>query len=351
MRHSVRVLGLSMILLAGWMAGAAAAETLATRLVEPWPALETVAGEITVRPVSFPSSSPFGLTDAGQDEERAPPLVGSGTLFQPAGRTVERVPAVVLLHGSGGVLGARELVYGRQLASLGIAALAVDSFAPRRDMATGFTERLIRVTESMLIADAYAALDYLADQPEVDASRVVLIGFSYGALATLSAAHAQVAEAMNPAGRRFAGHAAYYPPCLVEFENPRTTEAPVLMLLGGRDGVSDPARCGATAEELRRGGSPAELIVYADAVHQWDGNFNGPRPVGRTPAGCRFRVEPDNTIRDALTGLPMDGPLLRRIILTACIAGGEPYLIGRDDSVRVRSNYDLGRFLVRVLGS
>jgi hypothetical protein len=43
----------------------------------------------------------------------------------------------------------------------------------------------------------------------------------------------------------------------------------------------------------------------------------------------------------------MSGPILRRVILAACVED-RPYLIGADDAVRARSNRDLGRFLDRV---
>jgi hypothetical protein len=75
---------------------------------------------------------------------------------------------VVLLHGAGGVLPAREHLYGRQLAAMGAAALVVDVFGARRDRAAGFTERLLEITETMALADAYAALRFLSQRPEVD---------------------------------------------------------------------------------------------------------------------------------------------------------------------------------------
>jgi len=61
---------------------------------------------------------------------------------------------VIMLHGSGGLLWPRERTYGAQFAAMGITALAVDSFAARRDRATSFVDRLLNITESMLLADA-----------------------------------------------------------------------------------------------------------------------------------------------------------------------------------------------------
>ena len=115
------------------------------------------------------------------------------------------VPAVILLHGASGVRGAREQTYGRQLAAMGIAALVIDAFAPRRDMGRGFVERILNITETMLIADAYAGLRYLAARPEIDGERVVMMGFSYGGMASVVSAYAagrRAVRAGRPALRR-----------------------------------------------------------------------------------------------------------------------------------------------------
>jgi dienelactone hydrolase len=288
--------------------------------------------------------------DIGQGPERAPPTTIPATQIEPRLRAgTEPMPAVILLHGSAGILEPRELTYGRQLASMGVAVLIIDSFAPRRHLAASYSERLVHITETMIMNDAYAGLAYLAGLPGIDAGRVALLGFSYGAMATLYAAFDQVAGKLGAEGRRFAGHVAFYPPCIATFANTRTTEAPVLILIGGRDTVSDQTRCAATAEDMRRGGSEVEVIVYPEAAHQWDGGALSERAVSRTPAACRLRVDADGAIEDENTGLPMTTPLFRRLILAACMDGAEPYPIVRDNAVRAKSNQALGDFLARVL--
>ena len=250
---------------------------------------------------------------------------------------------MVVLHGAGGVLAAREHTYGRQFAAMGAAALVVDVFGARRDRASGFTERLLEITESMAIADAYAGLRFLAARPEVDPGRVALIGFSYGAMATMYALSAGVAGLMAPGGERFAAHAAFYGPCIARFADPRTTGAPLLILYGTDDALIDPVRCEEFAADARRGGSRVDVIAYPGAVHQWDGGQ--PRhPIGQLLNRCRLSVEADGGVRDLRTGLPMSGPILRRAILALCV-DDEPYMIGADDAVRARSNRDLGHFL------
>lgn len=333
-------------LLAGLVGNAGAAVAL-DALTKTWPAADAIDGIAGIE-VTFPSRSPFMPSDIGFESGADASTAAMATLFAPLGATAAQpVPAVIMLHGSGGVLSRRELTYGRQLAAMGIAALVVDAFAARRDRAVSFTDRLIRITETMLMADAYAGLRYLAGADWIDAQRVALIGFSYGGMATVFGAYEQVARQLAPDGLRFAAHVAFYAPCIGRFADNRTTGAPVLMLSGSEDEIVDQERCAEIADDLRAGGSTVQAVVYQGAYHQWDGNWPGPRRIGRNLAPCRLEAERDGTIRDQRTLLPMIGPLTRQVILGLC-AGGEGYLMGRDDAVRERSNRDLGGFLARV---
>ncbi len=327
------------------VAGGANANEIRPRLSGPWPdahSLDAIQGEA----VTYPSRSPFSPADLGPSGE-APGATARATIFRPAGRHKPRsVPAVIMLHGSGGVLWAREMAYGKQLAAMGVAALVVDAFAARAEMGSGFIDRLLNITETMMLADAFAGLHFLDRHPEIDPDRVALIGFSYGAMASMYAMNARVAEQLGN-GRRFAAHVAFYGPCIARFADKRTTGAPLLMLYGTADILIDRRRCDEVADDMRRGGSAVDIIGYEGAPHQWDGGW-GRRHIGRNLAPCRIEVERDGTARDQRTLLPMSGPALRRIILGLCVEN-KPYLIGADDEVRARSNRDLGDFLVRAL--
>lgn len=315
----------------------------AALLETPWPSgssSRSVAGQ----EVRLASADPFGLTDVAS----APDRTVIARLFMPEhASAAEPVPAVVLLHGAGGVLSARELTYARQFTEMGVAALVLDAFGNRRDLATGFIERLLSITEAMLLADAFAGLRYLDQLPEVDGSRVALVGFSYGAMAATFAAYEQVSEIYAPEGERFTGHAAFYGPCIARFQDNRATGAPLLMLIGSEDEITDPERCADVAEELREGGAEVEMIRYEGAYHQWDGGRAGPRRSGRNLVDCNLSVTRSGTVRDRTTWLSMGSPLLRRVILGLC-ARSEGYLVGNDDEIRARSNADLGRFLAKV---
>ncbi len=317
-------------------------------LTPPWPGAAELNGVSGLR-VSFPSRSPFVLAHAGGDDTRNPPTEAVAGLFLPdEASAAVPVPAVILLHGAAGVLSSREMTYARQLASRGVAALVIDAFAARRDRAAGFVDRLIEITETMVLADAFAGLRYLASLPEVDGERVALIGFSYGGMVTTYAAYEQVAERLAPDGERFAAHVAFYGPCVASFADARATGAPLLMLYGGLDAIVDPERCDAVADELRGGGADVEIEVYADAYHQWDGRSAGPRRIGANLAPCRFRVDARGGIWNLPWRLPMTNTLTRKVALALCV-DRDGYLIGRDDDVRARANARLAGFLERVL--
>lgn len=331
---------------------------LATALIFPfgasaidltsWPDHTTMNGARGT-PITYPSHSPFTLWEVGKSEQLDPPTDAEAVLFMPADASATApVPAVILLHGAAGVLGARELTYGAQFAEMGVAALVVDAFGARRDRATGFIDRLLQVTETMLVADAYAGLRHLDSLPEIDGDRVALMGFSYGGLSTMLAAFEQTAKTLSPNGRRFAAHVSFYGPCLARFDNTRATGAPVLLLAGSEDEIIDRERCDEVVADLREGGAQAELVIYDGAYHQWDGRFAGPRTIGRNLAPCELNVNERGVVRDTLTLLPMSGPFLRKVILGLCV-GSEGYLIGRDDEVRAQSNRKVGAFLTEAL--
>jgi dienelactone hydrolase len=78
---------------------------------------------------------------------------------------------VVISEGRGGLKDSRERGYGAFLARHGCAAPVIESFRSRGVEHHGDALRALKVTESMLLSDAFAGLAWLAGRPDLDPAR------------------------------------------------------------------------------------------------------------------------------------------------------------------------------------
>jgi dienelactone hydrolase len=212
-----------------------------------------------------------------------------GMWFQAAGLGAGAAPAMVLLHGCGGMYGRRDAlsermqVYVARLNAMGIHALVLDSLTPRgeRELCTQKNGQR-RVTQLHRRRDALGALAWLAQRPDVDAQRLGLMGWSNGGstvLAASDATHPEVAGAVAKPSLAVA----YYPGCESALRGDYRPVAPLLMLVGEDDDWTPAAPCKALAERL---GSATELTAYPGAGHGFDGS-----------APVRHRPEVPNGVR------------------------------------------------------
>jgi dienelactone hydrolase len=228
-----------------------------------------------------------------------------GYLFRPAGAQAERRPAVVIVHGSGGVRQVQMGFWAGELNALGVVALVTDSFTPRGVDST--VEDQSRVTSFQMTRDAFAALAFLSRQEFVDAKRVALMGMTKGGTVALLAADRQWQR--TAAGHAFAAHLPLYPSCTLQYRNPRPT-APVLMLIGERDNYTGVKLCAAYTERLRAAGGRAELKVYPGAHHGFDGDPSSEREFflarAENYSDCVIFIEDDGKLA------PFDKGCIRR---------------------------------------
>ncbi len=299
--------------------------------------------------VSFATISPFALCDVERHQDRGRTIDGVGTLFLPQQSAPgKNLPAVIVLQGLGGIIRERELRYCEFLARNGYAALAVDSFEARGAAGLGHTLRALKVTETMMLADAFAALQFLAAHPAIDPARIGVMGFSYGGMITALTAYEQMRRLFSPDGVRFAAHASYYGCLIARLRDVRTTGAPVHLFLGGLDrNVSVPGSQ-RIADELRQGGSKVEVHVYPDAYHQWDGVDLSRRFTRFSLQSCDLIVEPDNVVRDSRTRLAITGPISRTLMLAANVSV-RGYEMLRDEETLAKSDATLLRFFGEAL--
>ena len=183
-------------------------------------------------------------------------------------------PVIVLLHGCAGAYGRTGKVsqhlgeYTALLTAEGWHVLVLDSFSARG--AKQICTQAIgtrAITQQQRRRDALGALQWLATQPGVDASRLVLLGWSNGGSTVLAATNRHQSEvaASTPAPR---AAVAFYPGCETERQRGYQPSAPLLMQVGAADDWTPAAPCEALARES---GAPAPRItVYPGAHHGFD---------------------------------------------------------------------------------
>lgn len=201
--------------------------------------------------------------------------------------------AVVMLHGCSGMLNRSDSVTASYmhraglLAQAGHVALLVDSFNPRGYRSICNLQKRPILQSRERVEDAYAALQWLAQQPYVDRQRVALMGWSNGAAGTLYALRAS--SRMEPG---FRAAIAFYPGCgaLSRAKIPYRPYAPLLVLIGEADDWTPAEPCRRLAEIARAEGAQFDIVIYPDAHHAFD-SLNSPvrhRPNVRnlsTPGG------------------------------------------------------------------
>ena len=132
---------------------------------------------------AFGSVTPKVFPDLLKTSLTGEPVNITGLLFLPASATEkDKVPAIILVLGSGGIYEAMLDFWPKQFNGAGYAVLALDSFGPRGVKSTA--EDQSQVPFAADVADAFSALKLMASHPRIDASRIAIMGFSRGGIAT-----------------------------------------------------------------------------------------------------------------------------------------------------------------------
>lgn len=266
-----------------------------------------------------------------------------GDLFLPSG--AGKVPAMVVMHGSGGLDAGSARAWAAMIGQWGYATFLVDSFTPRGISGTGTDQSQLTYTTSGI--DSLKALELLATHPRIDPSRIGVIGFSRGGVASQQASFEKFRSAVLPGtGLKFALHVALYGGCA---QYGTTTGTPVLHLIGEDDGYLSVEQCQKTTAMNNARGGQVRLIVYPGALHgfdreeirrQYNGNF-------QTWKDCRFESSMDD-LTSQIPGKPM--ATIRELIeyRKSCMTKGIDY--GGDSTAASKSRDDVKALLAKVLG-
>lgn len=290
--------------------------------------------------IEFQSATPAGPTELVTRTYKG--TIVAGTLALPQGGG-PGTPAMVIAHGSGGILPGREHAWARRLNELGIATFVVDSFTPRGLTSTSRDQS--RLSTMANLADALAALRLLATHPQLDPERIGVMGFSRGGQVALYSALEPLRRGMVDGDLRFAVHVALYPSCSIPYRAGQASRKPVLMLLGGADDYTPAAACRDYAGWFASKGVPVRTIVYEGAYHDFD-IPDAPRflPALQSARGCKAEVEVDEGIvRRTDTGDAMREPAAITAYFQSCMQRGAT--MGGDPGALARAEQDVATFL------
>jgi dienelactone hydrolase len=216
--------------------------------------------------LQFPSVT---LTDKQflMGEKDGKPVTLAGVLRLPRPGN-DRLPVVILLHGSGGIVGF-VTDWEQELNAMGVATFVIDSFSPRGINNT--REDQSQLGRLAMIFDAYRALELLARHPRVDPARIDVIGFSRGGQAALYASLKRFQRMHGPTNAEFAAYIVFYPSCATTFHNEEdVSDKPIRIFHGAADNQAPVAPCRAYVERLRAKGKDVQLTEYEGAHHVFD---------------------------------------------------------------------------------
>lgn len=274
--------------------------------------------------------------------DKAEPVPIAGSLRIARGGK-DRLPVVILMHGSGGISANVEF-WQRELNALGISTFTIDGLTGRGLTNVNANQALLARTN--LILDIYRALDVLAKHPRVDPQRVAIMGFSRGGQAALYASLKRFDAQWNKSSIVPAAYLPVYPDCSIAFiSDTDVMERPIRILAGGSDDYDPPASCAAYVERLKAAGHDATITIYANAQHVFDNPIGPETPTtvegGQTVRNCAISEEAGGRLINTATG--------------AAFTYGDPCVergphIGSDATARASALQTVKELLVQVFG-
>jgi dienelactone hydrolase len=238
----------------------------------------------------------------GDHAGRAALLAGELRIPKPG---IDKLPAVILVHGSGG-MGASADRWAQELNSIGVAAFLLDSFTGRGIVSTVNDQS--QLDSIAMMVDAFRALALLAEHPRIDPGRIAVMGFSKGAVASVYSSNERFRRLYGPVNATFAAHIGLYTPCNIAFrDDVKTTGKPIRLFHGIADDYVSIAPCRDYVARLAAAGTDVTLTEYPGAYHAYD-NFTTAAPIkfpqGQTTRNCWLKEGDGGQILNAKTGQP-----------------------------------------------
>lgn len=258
----------------------------------------SVIASAQTQKIVFASSNPVDFPQLLAKKSLAPQMIW-GLLDLPP--VTNKVPLVIMMSGSSGILPST-VKYVTALNKMGIATLRVNSLTPRGVKETVTDQSAISLP--MLVADAYAAFNFMAKYPAIDPQKIAIMGWSKGGLISLMTAFEDLnTRLIQIKSQRFAAHIAFYPACNVLFPDTHLDGKPWLYVHGGMDDYTSPDICLNLISKLRNS-TTITTVLFPNAYHAFDND----KPVtwdtfAQNPANCQGKFLANWAFADAHTGM------------------------------------------------
>jgi len=226
---------------------------LAACAIPPGEVAQPRTAQRNVEPIRMGKAYPLALVNIPVNDPKTKAIAGA--LFEPNGNGP--FPAVVILSGCAGVDADAGVVrrVNADYMSKGSAALVIDSLTPRGLPEGCSSINLLRESIAFRVQDAYAAVAWLAERPEIDSKRIFLQGYSHGAETAIAAIDTQWPQRKTD---HIAGVIAYYPYCMPSSR----FSVPTIILIGEKDDWTPAKACADIVDKTN-----VEITAYPNAFH------------------------------------------------------------------------------------
>jgi dienelactone hydrolase len=302
---------------------------------------------------TFASSTPKALPDLVKPGASGAAVNIVGHLFLP--QDGDKVPVVLLMHGSGGIYNAMLSYWPKLLNAQGIAVFSLDRFGPRGVKSTAEDQSQIPFVAD--VADAFAALRLLATHPRIDDKRIAIMGFSRGGVASWRTAVERIIAAQQlPDGLRFAAHIQTYSAgcsgTLRLIVKPGVfSKAPELWIHGDADDYTPIGACRDYSKRIGEAGTPVEFVSVPGAYHKFDDDEQRlitMRDAQRTLDSCPLEMDIDTLATyDRNTGQRLSGDAIQKTAKSCSTLGAT---LKGNSSARDKAGQATVVFLRKVFG-
>lgn len=256
---------------------------------------------------------------------------------------LEKIPAMVFVHGSGGPL-PRHQKWLKLFRDMGYATVYANHFAPRGVSST--TGNQSSVSYAMMTADALHLLNALVKHPRIDPNRIGIMGGSKGGGVAYYVAWNPLREAVAK-DNKFAASIPLYPPCYF-WEKKDFTNKPMLMMIGDKDNYTGYRQCVRSIKENQSAGyNNMQVKLYKGAYHAFDSN-KGIRKCANcfNFTQCKLAVRSDGMFYERTTGITMDKVSNMKKVIKSC---GKRGTTNGGNHVMSEAMQDVREFLTRAL--